>query len=236
MYSNKKKSQKGFTLIEIVISITILAVITTITYSSLQKLIIIKNILDDRRTTTTLASGLLNRISKEIAQAVSRSGAATSLISSPTDPNPLPSGVSFFGEERQVDTVNYGDRIVFAAYEVGQYVLGADRHSGVVQISYRVEEDTEHTYEPGQERYVLLREEIPLITPPADAYEQAIIFPIAHDIVSLQFRYYSKRTGEWATSWGVGSTDPLPNKLQIFLAIRAPSGSVAKYTTVVPIR
>ena len=64
--SRRRKHSSGFTLVELVIAISILSVILTVAYSSLSYIIRTKKLLDDRRDVSAVANAVLLRVSREI--------------------------------------------------------------------------------------------------------------------------------------------------------------------------
>ncbi len=66
--SNRKSRSKqgGFTLVEVVISLSILTVILSTAYSAITQIISTKKLLDDKRDNSLVASLIVRRLSKEL--------------------------------------------------------------------------------------------------------------------------------------------------------------------------
>lgn len=228
-----KNSNHGFTLIEIVIAISILAVILSVTYSALTQIIRSKNVLDDRRDLNIMAHSVIQRVSKELQHAYSGIG----LLPRPNESNDksLPSNINLIGETKQLANRKRGDSIRFIALEAGQYLPDGGTHSGLVQIMYRVEEDPENkNLDPP--RYVLVREETPVIRPNEKAFAKMMIFPITEDLVSLSIRYYDGEELEWANNWGKEKRVKLPVQVELTMELASPRGEIHKFVTAVPLR
>ncbi len=225
-----KDKEIGFTLIEVVIAISLLSVILVTLYSSLDKIIETKNILDDRRDTTTIASAVLGRITRELQLSYAQSV----LMPPMNDQNKkYPPRVSLVGEPRVMEQGRKGAIITFLALEGGQYLPDGGTHSGLVQITYRTEPNPED--KSGETSY-LVREEIPYTRPFEKAYKKAMIFPISHSVVSLDLKYHGEQSEEWSATWGDEKRLGLPNMVKLSLTVRSPLGKNESYLTTVALR
>lgn len=225
------QSQSGFTLIEIVVSLAILAVIVGITYLSLSNIVLTKQLLDDRRDSDRIADSSINRLSKELQLAFS--GIALLIHPDSDKQSQLSNKINLVGLEGNLGNGEPGDTISFVALEGGQYLPDGGTHSGVVQITYRVEEDPDN---PDSKTYYLIRDEIPIIKPEEKAKEKRMTFPITKELVSLQIRYFDRETGEWSRSWGSETHVKLPAMVELKFKIMSPGGTVDTFTTAVALR
>lgn len=228
-----KKHLNGFTLIEVVLAISILAIIMTVTYSSLAQIIRSKQALDDSREIKAIVNSILIRMTRELQLA--KAGIALlpdrDKLDQPNKPR-----VYLIGESTRLDNKQYGDRITFLAAQGGQYLPDGNMHTGDVQITYRVEEDPEQQGNQTK-TYYLVREEIPYKLPAKKAYEQTMVFPITNALVGLHFRYFDSKNNKWLSSWGTTpSTVKLPRLIEFEVKIKASSGRIESFKTAVALR
>lgn len=218
--------QRGFTLVELVIAVSILSIILTVAYSSLSYIIRTKKLLDDRRDISAVANAVLLRVSREIQLA-----AAMNLVA---PPGGRPSGLipQFEGVSKSIDTGEQGDSVNFMAQEAGQYVPGGLANVGTVMIRYRVEKDPDSPR--GQpSSYFLIRDEVPDIRPSAKAWEKLMTFPIAKNVVRFELSYYDQEKNKWNKDWT--ERKGLPTLVRMVLALRSPAGVIHEYMTVLPV-
>lgn len=230
----------GFTLVEVVFAISLLALIMSLAYGMLTQIMRSKKMLDDGRDSSIAASAILNRLNRELQAYAGGSGAGGS-SSDPSKPvlwcgGEAPAGYSkntcLVGQQKKLGS-READRITFVAAEAGQYVPGSRMHSGTVQITYRVEHDPERA-RGEEESYYLVRDEIPYIEPADKACERIMTFPVAKNIVSLAISYYNSDLQKWVGEWGhADSGTGLPQIIKISLKIRSPQGRIESYTTAV---
>ena len=227
------KANSGFTLIEIAIAITILVIMTSITYSAVTQVLRSKIVLDDKRDLNAVAYSLLNRLGRELQLAYSGIG----LLPRPDDSNQTqqPSTINLIGEPSTLSNGRRGDSIRFLALEGGQYLPDGGTHSGLVQIMYRVEENPE-AKNLEIPTYVLVREETPVIRPFEKAFSKTMIFPAVESLLSLQFRYRNASEQQWAEKWGVDDNNRLPSEIEIRLELLSPNNEIRSFVTSVPIR
>ena len=198
MKKAERRDAHGFTLIEIVLAISILSIIMMVTYSSLDQIIRTKQALDDSRESKAIVNSILMRMTRELQLAKS----GYPLIPEREKINqPNPRKLNLVGEAQELPNRQAGDRITFLAAAGGQYMPDGTSHAGDVQITYRVEENPEQ--EGLNDRtYYLVREEIPYLSSATKAYEQAMVFPITEKLAGLRFRYYDAKNMRWLDSWG----------------------------------
>ncbi|MBX7137276.1 MAG: prepilin-type N-terminal cleavage/methylation domain-containing protein [Oligoflexia bacterium] len=224
--------QRGFTLIEIVIALAILAALVTVTYNALNGLLRIKQYVDDRRVSQAIANSILLRMTRELQLA----DPETALL--PPAQNlteRYPRNFNLSAEPAKIGQGQHGDSIKFMARGAGQYVLGTPGYSDVVQISYRVAEDSDQQSGPIQ-TYVLVREETPAIRPYERAYEKTMRFPVTAKLLELGFRFYDAANDRWVDNWGTNELVGLPVMVELNLAILTPDGRTERFITAVPLR
>jgi hypothetical protein len=138
------------------------------------------------------------------------------------------------GESKEMQGDRRGDSVTFIARSGGQYLSDGSGNTGIVQISYRVEEDPDARSE--EAGYYLVREEVPYINPPDVAYKRSIVFPLTNKLRSLSFRYLAADTKAWNPTWGVEQRVGLPAAIELTLELFSPSGRVERLVTAVPLR
>lgn len=224
-----RQSAGGFTLIELIITISILALLMLIVFSSFRQLLRSKSALDDRRDGMIMANAILIRMTRELQLMVEYPTLLTPPGQTPTFPS------SLIADEKTMSNGLHGDTIKFVAQGAGQYVAGGASHSGFVDITYRVEEDPEAPMGAEQANYYLVREEIPHIRPVDFAFERALVFPVSKNLVSLELNYYNSKDEKWVNSWSAQGTVKLPDLIKLSITVRSPLGKLNTYATMVAI-
>jgi len=223
------KNERGFTLVELVISVALLAVIFSILYSALSQIIESKRLLDDRRDSTAIAAAIVGRMTKEFQLAYG----GTKLLPLPSDAQKIfPPRVSLQGLSEGDEQLSRAS-ITFLALEGGQYLPDGGTHSGLVQITYRVEKDPE-AREKGI--FYLIRDEFPYTRPTEKAHKSLMTFPITNRLVSFKIRYFSEEDDAWFDGWGEDNHLGLPQLIKFEVTIRSPLGREDTFTTTVALR
>lgn len=226
------RRNSGFTLIELVIALGIFGVIMSVTYFSLSGITQAKQTLDDTRDIGLVADAVLSRMTRELQLAF----AGLALMPPREDLNqPYSAKICLIGDEDSLDNGQPGDKITFLAMEGGQYLPDGGTHSGVVQITYRVERDPD---QPGGKdaTYYLIRQETPYTRPFDKAYEKTMVFPVSRDVVGLQFRYLERDGDQWVNTWGKDTHVNLPRLVSFVLQLKSPRGTIQTFSTSVPLR
>jgi len=247
---HSRQRSTGFTLIELVIAITILVVIMSFAYSSLSSIVQSKTALDDGRDADMIANAILTRLTRELSLASissrsSGSGGGETLFPPclVDDDNPKFPGVRLLGEKETLRSGERGDSISFLASDAGQYLPDGGTHTGLVQITYRVVENEDKELDK-EGLYVLMREEVPFLVSSSSgntarwkqACKKAIAFPISDRATKLSFEYFDRDAGKWADSWSGVSTSSTPALIRFSVALRSPRGVARSYATSVPVR
>lgn len=224
----RRHSSGGFTLVEIIFVIVIVALMMTTSYSTLSGIIKTKHALDDRRDVKAVVNSILGRLTRELQL----SQANATLIHKPND-QPYLGRIWMKGETSQLSNGQPGDSITFVALEGGQYVPDGETHTGLVQITYRIAEMDEPAPN-GEKLFQLIREEIPYRKGTKDVWDKAMIFPVAENVVSLKFRYLQTKTGDWRWSekWGDDQVRfELPDLIEFSVVLRSPRGTMSRFTS-----
>jgi type II secretion system protein J len=219
------KSERGFTLVELVIAVSILAIILTMAYSSLEFIIRTKKLLDDRREIGAIANAVLLRVSKELQLVTDKR-----LIRCKEEQrDPI---IKLEGKSSSLDAGERGDSIEFMAENAGQYVPGGLSNNGTVMIRYHVEKDPDSPKDKPSS-YLLIRDEVPDTRPIKVACENRMTFPIAKNVIRLEFSYYDVDKAKWNSDWE--NNRDLPKMIRMVLALRSPAGVEHEFVTVLPI-
>jgi len=227
--SYARERQHGFTLVEITVAVAILGVLLFAGYSALSNISWGKKIVDDKRELRLIAAGVIHRLTREL-----QLGFGQIPLLPPRDQldKPYPPKIVFVAESKTLDTGAAGDSITFMTLEGGQYLPDGGRHSGVVQVTYRL--DREEGVSSGP--YHLVREETPHTRPPKKAYSKTMTFPVTNALTSLDFSFYDESNNAWVETWGKEGTEGLPRLVKIRFTVRSPLGDERAFGTIVSIR
>ncbi|RIL05131.1 MAG: hypothetical protein DCC75_11975 [Proteobacteria bacterium] len=220
----------GFTLMELMIAISILSLVLSVAYSSLRQITRGKQLLDDSRDAHLIANSVLVRMTRELQLLVRDPG--SNLLPPASNLNSARYGV-LEGIRGNINS-DAADSITFLAVEGGQYLPDGGAHSGIVQISYRVAEDPEQEGDPTP-RYLFIRDEVPYIRPPDQAYKKIMTFPITNRLVSLEFSYFDPEKEQWIEEWQAAASNKAPSMIRFSLSVESPRGRIDQFSTVVPV-
>ena len=240
----RSSSQSGLTLLEVILAISILAIMMSLNYRILVGIVEAKTAIDDKREGMFIANSVLTRISRELQLATIDGGLLPGCDSAGALSTQPPGGSGAGAAVRQVFKGEQGSAggaqgggatLTFLAKEGGQYIPDGGTHSGVVQITYRVEPDPDQKGEKNP-TLLLVRDEVPYGKNVQRACANAIHFPITKNLVSLEFQYFDKKTEEWSAEWSEGKTVSPPAIVQFKIDLRTPEGNLESYTSAVSIR
>jgi prepilin-type N-terminal cleavage/methylation domain-containing protein len=218
--------QSGFTLIEILVAISIFASITVVLYSSATGVVNQKQLLDDRRSLELLSEQVMGRMVRELS--VSQGSSGQHLLPPPGSSGDARLATALRTDVATVDNAEL-DSISFITTNTGQYIPGVERHWGPIQITYRAAKDPE-----SPTGLSLVREETPIIQPPEKAYQKTVRFPITNQITGLRFRLYDANRRGWEKVWGdTAARTTMPAMIEIQISLRASRGLASTYTTTV---
>lgn len=233
-----KQYQSGYTLIEVILALSILVMMFGIMYSLVSGTVSTKVELDNARDTTFLANSVLGRLTRELQLATNSSGSGLMApCGSAAAPAPAAAGTPSAGPivrmrgEKDDKGGSASDTLTFLAKGGGQFIPGGGTQSGTVQIEYRVQKDPEAKDDAAV--YSLVRDERPLSKDLTSSCKQLIRFPITDNLTGLEFKYYSAKQDAWSDTWGSGKNVGLPDVIQLTVGFKSKDGKVDSYTTAV---
>ncbi len=219
------RGQKGFTFIEIVLAISILAIIMTVTQSILIQMIRSKKILDNMRDIDLVLNNVSNRLNRELQLVQKESLPLETDCNSRTVT--VGNKIYLCGQAKEKKGARY-DSISFMSrnakqYLRGKYIAKAKRVSDLVFISYHVEKGKREKGESlSDEKYWLIRDEVPVTGNDNDGYElqteSKMTFPVYKDISEFKLHYYNKAEEAWEDSWN--ELGELPSLIEFTIKIK----------------
>ncbi len=228
--TQNSQHQFGFTLLELVISLTIMVVLMGLAYSSLMQIATSKDALEDGQEVSVIAAAVLTRLTRELQLAYGQDPLMPPKDSLTT---PYPAMTRLISKDGRDSEGNSGASLTFLAREAGQYLPDGSTNSGSVQITYRIEKA------PSEEKIdtlYLVRDEVPYQRPFEKAYKKLMTFPITKNVVSLRFRFYNVADEQWSDTWGDDKHTGLPNLIEFTLTLRTPMGNDRTYSSAVALR
>lgn len=227
----RSTNDKGFTLAELMISVLILAIISTLAYRSLSAIIRSKQILDQERDVLMIANSVLSRVTKEFQRATNRK----LLPPGGNTASAYKQDVYLIGEDKKMGSGD-ADSITFMADEVGQYVSDDQHNTSMVQIGYRVEKNPDLKETSGKKTtYLLIRDEVPDIKPYDKAFKRRMTFPVTDKLISLNLSYYDKDNSQWLNEWDQTKAAKLPAVIKVTIELENLAGQPRSFTTILPV-
>ncbi len=193
---------RGFTLIEVMIAMAILAVMAMLIYTSLSQTISSKDDVEKRDELGHSANLVLNKMTLDLQMAF------------------LLTGPEFLGSDGKMKTAFIGkeDRVDFSSLSHVRYFKDS-KESDYAEVGYFVEDDKE---DPGNK--LLVRRESKLIDdkPTEGGTSEAMV----EGVKEFHLEYYDSNKKEWLKSWDstqVDVSNRLPRAVKIELKVQDPS-------------
>jgi len=234
--AKRASTDSGFTLIEVIIAIAILASMVTLKYQLLKGIIKAKELIEDRRDAMYIANSLLTRLSRELQLAVASS--ATPLFVCPDGPvlpqqavntTPGANGPSRFLIGKSDEN---GATIQFMAKGAGQQTADSSGQTGVVMLKYSIQQDPESSSERNAP-LILLRSETPASGQLLKDCKKEVHFPITNHLVSFNLRFYDGKNKTWTNEWNEQRAAQLPHIIEFTVSLQSPKGNLVTHTSAV---
>lgn len=200
---------RGFTLIEVMVAVALVAIISLLTWQALGTLTASKERFEDEDVLFGEATLALTRMTRELESAF--------LYSSPNLLGRTPSG------EQRTKNVFIGtdeggqDRLVFVSLSHNRYLQDA-KESDQAEVSYFLEPDEEGGL------FVLKKREAS--PPDAEPEEGGETRTVLNHVKELNFRYYDGQKGEYGDGWDstkVDNLNKLPRAVEVLLVMKDPA-------------
>lgn len=226
-------SERGLTLIELVVVTFLIAILSGILYGTLGGIIRTRDQTEDLRAMDRTAHYLFGRIGMEIGgrsfvplNNVNPDG--TTPTSAPVAPVP-----TYMVSESKREGDFDADTFRFVSGNAAQAFVGSPGNFGLVEVEYRLEKSAKADPSSSIPKRLLIRSEVPAgITSPDIIKKRRVEVPLAEDVVSLKFRFL--KDGKWQSGWK-DSTTPLPEMIELTIGIRTGGDRVESYRTAFPI-
>lgn len=206
----------GFTLLEVMIAVTILAGMSLALFGASRQLVGSKAVLESRDDANHAVSFALEKMSDDLQMAY--------MVKSKDM-----LGAAFEGE---VNFLGAEDRLDFVSFSHVRYLKEA-KESESAEISYYLAPDSENP-----ELRILMRRESVQIDKNPQIGGQA--FPLLEGVRTMALEYLPHKSDEWKKIWDTQSIDSgnqLPRAVKITLELMMPEQEEAKtFYTIAPIR
>jgi general secretion pathway protein J len=196
-----RSSRRGFTLLEIIVSLSVLALIATLTFSTVANAIQIRDTLEEDDAVNQSARIAMSRIRRDLSLAylTTNTGAVATYFTLFVAQNGDP------------------DRLWFASLAHQRLYRGA-REGDQTEITYWTEDDPNT-----RGALALMRREAPRIDHAPE--RGGVIAPIAYGVAGFDVRFLDSTTKEWMEEWdstGADTPNRLPRAAQVTLTLLAP--------------
>jgi type II secretion system protein J len=219
MWQNYKKFfgyGSGFTLIEVMIAVTILAGMALAMFGASSQILNTKDVIEERDERNHSVSFALNRMSEDL-------NSAYTIKSMDLLGTKFEGEVAFKGKEDRVDFVNFNHL---------RFIQDA-KESDSMEVSYYLSPDPD---DPDLRK--LMRRESVVVDKDLESGGQA--FALLHGVKTLRFQYLPSDSEEFKSVWDTTSVDAgnkMPKAVKITLELRMPEETeVRTYTTLAPIQ
>ncbi len=210
------RAQSGFTLLEVMIAVTILAAISLGLFGATTQVLSSKDLVESRDEVQHSVTFALNRMAQDLGMAYFTK-------------SPELLGAKFEGEISFLGTEN---RLDFVSLSHLRYLKNVPEGESI-EVSYYLVPSSE-----GGDRMVLMRRQATEID--RQGQEGGTAYPLLDGVRSIDFKYLPVNNDEWKTTWDTRSVDAqntLPRAVQISLEVYFPEEEEPRiFTWTAPIR
>jgi type II secretion system protein J len=196
------RAREGFTLLEVIVAISILALVATLTFASLSNALTTRDVLEQEDKANQAARIALQRIRRDLSLAyLTKNTAAVGTYRT-----------LFAGQDD-----NLADRVWFASLSHQRLYKDA-REGDQTEITYWTVDDPEQ-----RDALVLLRREAPRID--HEPEKDGTIAPLAYGVKAFDLQYLDSQDAEWRKEWDTAGTETpnrLPRAVRVTLTLLAP--------------
>jgi general secretion pathway protein J len=194
------RRRAGFTLLEVIVAMSIMALIAALTFGSIQGALASRDWLEQADETNQIARIAMDRIRRDLALAY------------------LTDSTSAINTYRTIFVAkdDSPDKLWFTSLSHKRLYRDA-RESDQTEITYWTEEDP-----TTEDAFVLLRREAARID--SEPEKDGVIQPLAYKVKAFELRYLDATTSEWSEEWdttGTIQTERLPRAVQVNLTLLA---------------
>jgi general secretion pathway protein J len=214
-----RQRQRGFTLIEVMVAVSILAIVTTLTWTSFKQTIATKSAIEGQAGRYRTVRLALDRMARELSMAyvsqnedVLQQERRTRFLGKPHgDVDELT--FSYFGHQRLYQDANECDTALVS------YYAARDRNDS--------------------RKINLIRRETRRLSNLKIDDQAGEADIVCDDVVKLKLQYWDDRNKEWREDWattsGAGQVDRLPAKVKITLTVHDERGVEVPFQTQVKV-
>ena len=206
-----RRAQQGFTLIEVMVSLTILAFMMVIAWSTTYTASTVKQrteLIDERNHELRVG---MNRIATDLSSAY---------LSANEEQNKVEPRTLFKGKAAELRFSSLGHTPMWANANESEQAL----------IIYYIDSDRRN---PSQNN--LLRRENRRLSDEQWESERGEIDVLLRDVDSIEFEYYDQRDSEWKSRWDTTAADGekgrLPTRVRYTVTVKTPGGGEREYVS-----
>lgn len=203
-------TERGFTLIEVLLALFIGAIVLTVLYSSFFQIMKAKDVVESELDLYHEARVVFSKMSEDFQSAYPRGEVFN---------NSLISGSSFFSG------IKDGDNSRVTLTSLSRRPASNSMDSDQAEISYYLEPI------PESDLFYLMREENPRI----GSDSGGIIYPISENLVRFNLRYLTENDSEesFVEELNSDQTGSLPKVVEVTLTMRSPRGDDVEFSTLI---
>jgi general secretion pathway protein J len=205
------RGRRGFTLVEVVVAISVLALIGLMTFLTLSNALNTRDLLEEEDAANQAARIAMSRIRRDLQLAyLTTNTAAVNTYRT-----------IFVGQDERG-----ADRLWLATLSHQRRIVGA-REGDQTEITYWTEDDPTRS-----DALVLLRREAPRID--QEPEKDGTLAPVAYGVRAFDLQYLDQQDGEWKKEWdttGADTPNRLPRAVRVTLTLLVPDPDDAARTT-----